>query len=119
MDIITLAEAGYAHDTEDAVWIPEVAAKHWVILTKDRAIRRDSIELGAALVSRAFYFTLGGGNYAAKEMGSIILHHLATIEALVRHRQAPVIAQLNRHELLLRSDDGELRPIKRKKGRAQ
>jgi hypothetical protein len=114
MDVVTLAEAGYAHDAEDAEWIPEVAAKRWVILTKDKAIRRDSIELGAALSSRAFYFTLGGGNYTAEEMGTIILYHLATIERLVRHRDPPVIAQLNRHELLVREDGGELRAAKRK-----
>lgn len=72
MDIITLAEAGYALDTEDAVWIPEVARTQWVILTKDKAIRRDSLELGAALVSRAFYFTLGGGNYTAGSSSTAI-----------------------------------------------
>jgi methylmalonyl-CoA mutase cobalamin-binding subunit len=27
MDVITLAEAGYANDAEDAAWIPEVAAQ--------------------------------------------------------------------------------------------
>ena len=115
MDVITLAEAGYAHDTEDAEWIPEVAAKQWVILTKDKAIRRDSIELGAALASRAFYFTLGGANYTAEEMAAIIVHHLVTIERIVRHRAPPVIAQLNRQELLLRGDDGMLRTVKRKR----
>jgi hypothetical protein len=27
MDVVTLAEAGYPHDAEDATWIPEVAAR--------------------------------------------------------------------------------------------
>jgi len=114
MDVITLAEASFESDTEDAVWIPAVAAKHWVILTKDKRIRRDSLELTAVLTARAFYFTLGGGNYTAEDMARIILHHRSAIERLVRHQTPPVIAQLNRHELLLRSSDGELQPVKRK-----
>jgi PIN like domain len=114
MSITTMREAAYAPDTKDATWIPEVAARGWVILTKDKTIRRDSLELGAVLAARAFYFTLGGQNYLAAEMVAIILHHRTTMERLVMHRDPPVVAQLNRHEVLLRGDDGKLRMIKRK-----
>ncbi len=69
MSITTMREAAYAPDTKDATWIPEVAARGWVILTKDKTIRRDSLELGAVLAARAFYFTLGGQNYLADEIG--------------------------------------------------
>jgi hypothetical protein len=57
----------------------------------------------------------GGGNYSAQDMAAIILRHRATIERLIKHRDPPVVAQLNRHELLLRDKDGELRPVKRKR----
>jgi hypothetical protein len=114
MDIITLVEAGYAQDAQDAAWIPEVAAQRWVILTKDKAIRRDSIELRAVLTARAYYFTLGGGNYTGAAMAEVILYHRPTIERIVGHREPPVVAQLNRHELLLRKGDGSLQPVKRR-----
>jgi hypothetical protein len=45
MQLQTHKEAGYAHDTPDVVWIPEVAAAGMVILTKDKDIRRDRLEL--------------------------------------------------------------------------
>ena len=67
------------------------------------------------LTSRAFYFTLGGANYTARDMAEIILSHQATIERLVTNSQPPVVAQLNRHELLLRHNDGSLRPVKKKR----
>jgi hypothetical protein len=38
-----------------------------------------------------------------------------TIERLVANAAPPVIAQLNKHELLLRHPDGSLRPAKRKR----
>jgi hypothetical protein len=85
-----------------------------VILTKDKAIRRDSLELRAVLAAEAFYFTLGGGNYTGSEMAEIILYHHATIERLVAHRDPPIVAQLNRHELLLRRNDGALQAVKRR-----
>lgn len=114
MDVITLAEAGFEPDTEDAIWIPAVAAQHWVILTKDRRIRRDSVELNAVLTAGAFYFVLGGANYTADQMAGIILYHRPTIERLVRHREPPIVAQLNKTDLLLRDNAGDLRPAKRR-----
>jgi len=114
MDIVTLAEAEFAPDTEDAIWIPTVAARGWVILTKDKRIRRDSLELGAVLAAEAVYFTLGGANYTAEEMASIILYHRPTIERLVLHRKPPIVAQLNREALLLRDKTGDLQKVKRK-----
>jgi hypothetical protein len=115
MVVVTLDEAGYAADTPDADWIPRVAAERLVILTKDKAIRRNSLELSAVLTSCAFYFTLGGGNHTAKEMAEIILYHRPTIERLVANAAPPVVAQLNKHELLVRHADGSLRPAKRKR----
>jgi hypothetical protein len=114
MTLTTMHEAGYAPDTKDAVWIPEVAERRWVILTKDKNIRHDSLELRAVLTASAFYFTLGGGNYTAADMVQIILHHRPTVQRLVTYREPPVVAQLNRNELLLRGDDGKVRMVKRK-----
>jgi hypothetical protein len=48
-------------------------------------------------------------------MAQIILYHRPTIERLVTNAAPPVIAQLNKHELLLRHADGSLRPAKRKR----
>lgn len=60
-----MQDAGYAQDVEDIVWIPEVAAKGWIILTKDRNIRRDTLELQVTLNANAKLFTLGKGHYSA------------------------------------------------------
>lgn len=50
------------------------------ILTKDKNIRRDSLELRAVLTTKAYYFTLGKADRSAREMGEIILCHRPTIE---------------------------------------
>ena len=114
MMLTTMEEAGYPRDAKDVDWIPEVAARGWVILTKDKNIRRTSLELEAVLASDARFFTLGKASYSAAAMAAIVLHHRDTIERLVLYRQAPVIVQINKGEVLLRGKDGQLRRVKRK-----
>ena len=40
----------FAGDMPDVDWIPKVAAKNWVLITKDQNIRRNAQELGELLV---------------------------------------------------------------------
>lgn len=109
-----MQDAGYAQDVEDIVWIPEVAAEGWIILTKDRNIRRDTLELQVTLNANAKLFTLGKGHYSAAQIAEIFLHHRVTIERVCAHRKPPIVGHVNRSELRLRSPDGEMQLVKRK-----
>jgi hypothetical protein len=114
MHVRTMQDKGFPPDVEDTAWIPVIAERGWAILTKDKNIRRDSLELRVVLATGAFYFTLGKADRSAREMGEIILHHRATIERLIVHREPPVVAQINATEVLMRAAGGELRPVKRR-----
>lgn len=117
LDVRTMQDEGFVQDVEDIEWIPAIAKRGWVIITKDKNIRRDSLELRAVLASAAYYFTLGKADRTATEMGEILLRHRATIERLVAHRSPPVVAQVNSTEVLLRDANGQLRPVKRRRAR--
>ena len=41
----------FAPDTPDTVWLAEVGARGWVVLTKDSRIRRHPLELQALLAT--------------------------------------------------------------------
>jgi hypothetical protein len=56
MQVVTHEEFGLAHDELDVVWIPKVASRGYIILTADKRIRRDPLELRAVVTSRARYF---------------------------------------------------------------
>jgi hypothetical protein len=114
MQLQTHKEAGYAHDTPDVVWIPEVAAAGMVILTKDKDIRRDRLELLVTIEAKACYFTLGRGDRSAEENARVILHHRLTMERLVAHSKPPIIAQVNQGEVLLRMANGTFKVVKRR-----
>ena len=57
--------------TEDIVWIPHVAALGYVILTKDKAIRKDSAEREAVIASKAIMLTYANGRYTVEDMITI------------------------------------------------
>lgn len=46
----------------DIDWIPEVTARGWVIVTKDKNIRRDAAEWNVLLNARARYVCLASAN---------------------------------------------------------
>jgi len=108
LHVVTHAEFGLAPDERDVDWIPKVALKGYVILTKDRNIRRLPLELRVVLQERARYFVLGNANRTAEHNAAIILKHRHRIKALVRDREPPIVAQLNADEVLVRTEDGKL-----------
>src|SRR5262245_254483 len=70
----------FAKDAEDEVWIPEVARRGWVILTKDKNIRRTPGEREAALTANARIFTLSSGNMRGEVMAALFVTRLPDLE---------------------------------------
>jgi hypothetical protein len=91
----------------DIDWIPKVAEKGWVILTKDKHIRRNQMERLVLEASGAYYFVLGGASWSGQEQIEIILQHLPTIIRLVQKRKPPLIGSMNKGELNLWSFERE------------
>lgn len=114
MVVVTHKEFGLAHDEKDVVWIPKVAEAGYIILTKDKEIRRDSLEVRAVIEHRAHYFTLGRANRKSEQEAQIFLHHCPVIQRLVRSKGPPLIAQLNVNEMLLRTEDRRLVKVRRR-----
>jgi len=69
----------FSQDALDEVWIPDVAGRGWVVLTKDKNIRRRHGEREAALLSEARIFTLSSGNVRGAEMAARLVQHLDAI----------------------------------------
>lgn len=98
----------------DHVWIPEVAARGWVILTKDKNIRRSPVEIAAIQNARARYVCLSAARMRGDEQAACLLEHWNTIESVVRHKPAPLIVTVTRgHVQWL--DGGSWRVAKRKR----
>ncbi len=88
----------YPNDPEvpDHVWIPEVSARGWIILTKDKRIRYSPVEIGAIQKANARYVCLSAGNLRGDEQAQCLLQHWETIDSVVASKRAPLIVTVTR-----------------------
>jgi predicted nuclease of predicted toxin-antitoxin system len=84
----------YAQDEPDEKWITDVAGRGWVILTKDKNIRRRAGEREALVTASARIITLTSGNMRGTEMAAVFVRHLTEMEELVPSQPAPFVAIL-------------------------
>jgi len=82
----------FAQDAPDEDWIPDVSRRGWVILAKDKNIRRWRGEREAVLVLGARVFTLCSGNLRGAEMARLFVRHIAEMEALAAGLAPPFVA---------------------------
>jgi predicted nuclease of predicted toxin-antitoxin system len=84
----------FAQDAADEAWIPDVTARGWVILTKDKNIRRRAGEREAVVTASARMITLASGNMSGETMAGIFVGNLAAMEQLAGSQPAPFVAVL-------------------------
>jgi hypothetical protein len=84
----------FAQNEPDESWIPAVAGRGWVILTKDKNIRRRAGEREALVTASARIITLTSGNMSGAVMAALLVQHLADMEQLALSQPAPFVAIL-------------------------
>jgi hypothetical protein len=86
----------FAQAALDEDWIPQVSAQGWVILTKDKNIRRPGGEREPVLAANARVITLSSGNMRGADMAALFVGHLTEMERLATSHPPPVVAILGR-----------------------
>lgn len=81
----------FAHDAKDEVWLPDVAHRGWIVLTRDKWIRRRPIEKQALIASGARAFVLTWGNLRGREMAEMIVKHIDSMARLARITEPPFV----------------------------
>jgi predicted nuclease of predicted toxin-antitoxin system len=99
--IVHVHHEHFADDEEDHVWLPKVAAKGWVILTKDKDIRHRKLEIDAVLQNDAVMLTFGQGDYSALEMAEAFQRALPDIRRTVAGYFHPLVARISKKGELL------------------
>lgn len=78
----------------DEVWLPKVAENRWIIVTKDKGIRYNELEISAVLQYKAREFLFSSGNSTAAQMAEVMVKALPKMKRLARKVEAPFIASL-------------------------
>lgn len=96
----------YLHDVKDDVWIPEIGAKGWVILTKDARLQYRPNEQAALLAAETAVFVYTNGNTTSDRTAQAMLTALPSIREAVRRCQVPLLARVNQSGAVNVSVDG-------------
>jgi hypothetical protein len=94
--VVHIHDDHFAPDEQDHLWLPKVASKGWIILTKDKDIRHRKLELDAVLANDATMLTFGKGDYSAQEMAHAFHLALPKIKRAVAGYFPPLIARISR-----------------------
>jgi predicted nuclease of predicted toxin-antitoxin system len=99
--LLAAGELAHAHDDHfaidapDSVWLAEVARRGWVVLTKDKNIRRNEVERAALVTSGAACFMLGRGDLSGAAMGRVLIEALPRVRRVLRRYEPPLAASVN------------------------
>lgn len=85
-------DAHFAQDTLDVDWMQHVGARGWVVLSKDKGIKRNVLEVQAIVQSCAAVFVLSGRDLTADTMVGAFLGAMRRMERVLRRYDPPFIA---------------------------
>jgi hypothetical protein len=86
----------FAPDTPDPVWLRECGARHWAVVTRDKAIRRRPNELRAVREAGVHLFALTSGNLSAAETAALLVAAWPAMERAVRDTAPPALYAITR-----------------------
>jgi predicted nuclease of predicted toxin-antitoxin system len=101
----------FADNAPDAEWLAAAGLRGWIVLTKDKAIRRNALELAAIVGGNVACFSLGQGNLKAEQMAQAFVGARSRMEKALRRYSLPLTASVTStgHVTILMTD-GEILP---------
>ncbi len=82
--------------TADALWLPDIGRRGWVVLTKDKNMKRRPAEQLAVVRNGVRAFSLTTGDLTGPEMADAFLRAMPSIRRLLRRHPGPFIASVTR-----------------------
>ena len=82
----------FPQDTDDVDYLGPVGQQGWVLLTKDKNIRRNELERAALIASGVACFALTSGNLRGPEMAQAFVTALPRIKRVLGRFAPPFVA---------------------------
>jgi len=83
-------------DAADSDWIPVVGKQGWVILTKDRSIKSNQIEIMSLLAANTHCFNLVSAEMTGPQMGTAFVTALDQMIGIVSKTPPPIIGNVTK-----------------------
>ena len=92
----------FLQDAPDVAWIPEVAKRGWILITKDEHIRRNPLERAAYEEAGLRGFVVTGRDMTGLELGALLVRSLPAMVRRVAGRPGPSLFTLSRNGVFSR-----------------
>ncbi len=79
----------------DAEWLPVVGERDWIVLTKDRHIRRRELEIQAIVNARVRAFVLTAADLTGAEQAVSFVRALARMNRIAAASRGPLIGRVS------------------------
>lgn len=111
-DVIHAGEPGApAANTKDKDWLPRAGEERWVVLSRDKGIRRRPAELRAVMDNGVRLFVLtSAGNLSRWDTLELLVRRWADITQTATQNQGPFICAVTRGGLRPIQPDGVVLP---------
>lgn len=91
---VKLSHVEFGRGAEDSVWLPEIGQRGWILLTKDRAIRRRKPELNSLRRARVRAFFFASGDLTSAQMIRSFRKALHRIARAIEKEQPPFLKRI-------------------------
>ena len=86
----------FEQDTPDQIWLEEVGKKQWIVLSKDKNLTHNHIEIVALLRSNTHSFLLTSGSFTGPEMANAFVTAIPQMIGIVLKIPAPVVCTVSK-----------------------
>ena len=80
----------------DAEWLPIVGERKWIVLTKDRHIRRRELEIQAIVNARVRAFVLTAADLTSPEQAVVFTRALPKMNRIAAASRGPLIGRIGK-----------------------
>jgi hypothetical protein len=98
---IEIHDDHFPADARDPDWLTAVGSRGWIVLMKDKRVRRIQLEREALLAAGVRAFVLTSGNLTGPEMADIFAKHLHRMARMSVSHPAPFVASVRRARISL------------------
>ncbi len=81
----------FRHDTPDEEWLTAAGQSGWIVITRDKNIRRKPNEIAAMNAAKVVAFILAAGDASAADTATLIIHLHRKIVALATRARPPAV----------------------------
>lgn len=84
----------FQQSTPDTEWLSVAGDRDWVVLTKDKAIGKNILELRAIAKAHVKVFALASGNLTRQDMANLFVQAISKLEKFSQGNKPPFIAKI-------------------------